>query len=111
MRKYILTAAAAFAVCASTYSQEAVKDSIWKTGGVISINFTQAYYENWTAGGIPSVSGMAFLKLFATYEQNKWRWDNQLDLSYGLILERQKNERKTDDKINFDSKLGYNLGN
>ncbi|MEQ8521529.1 MAG: DUF3078 domain-containing protein, partial [Vicingaceae bacterium] len=92
------------------HAQEALKDTTWKTGGVISVNFSQAYYENWTAGGIPSVSGVGFLKLFATYTKEKWRWDNQLDLAYGLIRERESISRKTDDKINFDTKLGYSVG-
>jgi hypothetical protein len=110
MKKYIMTVVALMTATTGIYAQETVRDTTWKTGGVISLNFTQAYYENWTAGGKPSVSGIGFLKLFATYEKNKLRWDNQLDLSYGVIRERQATERKTDDKINFDSKLGYNLG-
>jgi len=60
---------------------EAVKDTTWKIGGITSVNLTQSYYENWTAGGIPSVAGIAFLKAYAKYEKKKWRWDNQLDLS------------------------------
>jgi len=92
-------------------AQEVVKDTIWKTGGVVSLNVTQAYFENWTAGGVPSITGVGFIKLFATYEKSKWRWDNQLDMAYGLIQERQSNQRKTDDKLNFDTKLGYNVGN
>lgn len=82
----------------------------WKKGGVFSINMTQAYYENWTAGGTPSVAGVTFFKAFATYEKKKWRWDNQLDLAYGLIQERQKLMQKTDDRIQFDTKIGYDLG-
>jgi len=90
---------------------ETVKDTVWKIGGIASINLTQSYYENWTAGGIPSVAGIAFLKAYAKYEKKKWRWDNQFDLAYGLISERQRLMRKTDDKIQIDSKLGYNIKN
>lgn len=100
-----------FLASVNVFSQDNLPtDTIWKTGGVMAINANQAYYEHWTAGGTPSVAGVAFLKLFATYEKNKWRWDNQFDLAYGLIAERQRNMQKTDDKIQFDSKLGYNLG-
>lgn len=89
---------------------ENTADTTWKFGGVMNINATQAYYENWTAGGRPSIAGVTFLKLSAKYEKNKWRWDNQLDLAYGLISERERKMQKTDDKLQFDSKLGYNLG-
>ncbi len=90
---------------------EAVKDTTWKAGGVASINMTQAYYENWTAGGVPSVAGVAFLKAYIDYNKGKWKWENDIDLAYGLINEREKLMRKTDDKIQFDSKLGYNMKN
>jgi len=94
------------------YSQEgeALKDTTWKKGGVASVNLTQAYYENWTAGGVPSVAGIAFLKSYAVYEKGKWKWDNQFDFAYGLINERNKLMRKTDDKIQIDSKFGYKTG-
>ena len=86
------------------------KDTVWKTGGIISINLTQAYYENWTAGGVPSVAGTSFLKYFATYEKKRWRWNSTVDLAYGLINEREKKMRKTDDKIQLETKLGYSMG-
>lgn len=110
MKKFIFIAVV-MAISVAARAQEAnTVDTTWKFGGVMNINATQAYYENWTAGGRPSVAGVAFLKLSAKYEKNKWRWDNQLDLAYGLINERERKMQKTDDKIQFDSKLGYNLG-
>ena len=96
--------------CLDLSAQEASIDTTWKTGGVISMNFNQSYYQNWQAGGVPSISGVGFLKLFATYNKDKWMWDNRLDLAYGIIRQRQSLGRKTDDKINFDTKLGYDIG-
>lgn len=86
------------------------KDTTWKVGGIISLNFSQAYYENWQAGGTPSITGVGFLKLYSLYYKRKWRWDSQLDVAYGLIQERQAIQRKTDDKFTFDTKIGYDLG-
>ena len=102
----------AFSLCISlAFSQdEIVKDTTWKTGGVVSVNLTQAYYKNWQAGGVPSVAGVGFFKSFAIYEKGKWRWGNLFDFAYGLISEREKKMKKTDDKIQIDSKLGYNIG-
>ena len=98
------------------YAQEAADagtkaiDTTWTLRGIASVNMTQAYYENWVAGGVPSVSGVAFLKAILKYEKEKWRWENIFDLGYGLINEREKKMRKTDDRIQFDSKLGYSIG-
>ena len=108
--KYLLIAIFMASVSSQLFSQdEAVKDSTWKFGGTFSLNLNQAYYENWTAGGVPSVAGVSYFKTFATYTKKKWKWDNQLDVAYGLINEREKKMRKTDDKIHFDTKLGYEL--
>ena len=86
-------------------------DTIWRTGGLFSLNFSQSYYENWTAGGQNAVTGVAFLKMFANYKKGKWAWDNSVDLAYGLLQERGKRSIKTDDKIQFDSKLGHEISN
>lgn len=87
--------------------EAAATDTLWSTGGTTGLNFSQVYLQNWAAGGQSSVSGTAFINLFAKYAKGSDTWDNTLDLAYGVL--RQGDEGvviKTDDKIDFASKYG-----
>ncbi|MFN8240135.1 MAG: DUF3078 domain-containing protein [Bacteroidales bacterium] len=79
----------------------------WKKGGVFSVNLAQTSLTNWAAGGQNSVAVNGIFSVFANMVKGNSRWDNSLDLGYGL-LKQGKNEdfRKTDDKIDFLSKYG-----
>ena len=79
---------------------------VWKTGGTISLNISQVSLSNWVAGGKSSTSETALFNAFAKYEKNKISWENSLDLGYGLLKENSDMAVKTDDKIDFSSKLG-----
>lgn len=79
----------------------------WKNGGVFAVNLAQTSLKNWAAGGQNSVAVNGMFSVFANLINGKSRWDNSLDMGYGL-LKQGKNEdfRKTDDKIDFLSKYG-----
>ncbi len=79
----------------------------WKTGGVISINFTQVSLTNWAAGGENSISLNGLTSVFANLKKGNSTWDNTLDLGYGLLKQGDEGLRKTDDKIDFMSKYGH----
>jgi hypothetical protein len=79
----------------------------WKKGGVFAVNLAQTSLTNWAAGGQPSVAVNGIFSLFANLKQGKSRWDNSLDMGYGLLQQGKGKEfRKTDDKIDFLSKYG-----
>ncbi len=79
----------------------------WKSGGVISVNFTQVSLTNWAAGGQSSYSANGLLSLFANYKTTSSSWDNTLDLGYGVLKQGENADWiKTDDKIDFTSKYG-----
>ncbi len=80
---------------------------VWKTGGLISANFSQVALSNWVAGGKSSASGTFLLNLHGNYEKGKISWENTLDLGYGLLKENGDKLIKSDDKIDFSSKYGY----
>lgn len=79
---------------------------IWSLGGVTSVNFTQMYLKNWSAGGQPSLSATAFINLYANFKRNKTSWDNSFDIAYGLLKSGKTQFVKTDDKIDLTSKFG-----
>lgn len=84
-------------------------DSIkyWKLGGSSSINFSQVSLSNWNAGGRSSASGTFLFNSFANYSKENISWENGLNLGYGLMKEKDNDAVKTDDKIDFSSKLGF----
>jgi hypothetical protein len=79
----------------------------WKKGGVFVANLTQTSLKNWAAGGENSFSVNGLLSVFANLKKGKSRWDNSLDIGYGLLNQGKKNVfMKTDDKIDLLSKYG-----
>ena len=77
-KKYLLF----ILVCmfSSAYGQTAEKDTSWKSGGFIGINFTQVNLSQWSAGGENSLSLAASASLFSNYLKGKNDWQNSLDL-------------------------------
>lgn len=82
---------------------------VWTTGGVFQLNFSQVQLVNWAAGGYSSISGLAQLNAFANKRKDRWAWDNSVILAYGSIREEGRAARKTDDRIELNSRLGYQL--
>ena len=79
----------------------------WKLSGSTAINMTQSSYSNWASGGQNSVAGVASGGIALDYAKNKWQWNTTLDLAYGLMVQDESGRSKTDDKIEFASKLGH----
>lgn len=86
--------------------QEADSIQGWKTGGVVSLSFSQTSLSNWASGGQNSMAMSGLFTGFANYKKGKSVWDNSLDLGYGLLRQGDEDFRKTDDKIDFLSKYG-----
>jgi hypothetical protein len=88
------------------FSQQ-VPDTLktWEVKGLLSLNFTQISLTNWVAGGRSSSAGVGIFNLTAKYTKDNWLWENNLDLGYGLIKEQNRQTVKSDDKIDFTSKL------
>lgn len=91
--------------------QSTVAEDGWKTGGVTNLNFSQVYFSNWAAGGLNSYSLNGLVSVFASYKKNSLTWDNTLDMGYGFLYQDEENVvskyRKTDDKFDLTSKVGY----
>ncbi|MEP7265603.1 MAG: DUF3078 domain-containing protein [Bacteroidota bacterium] len=102
--KYIYALIICLFIGSSSYAQT---DTSWVTGGVFTLNFNQTSLTNWAAGGENSIAGNSLLNVFAKYKKNRLAWDNSLDLAYGLLKAGEKEFRKSDDKIDLLSKLGY----
>ena len=88
----------------------------WAKGGIFNLGFGQTSLHNWAAGGLNSYNFNGLLSLYANHSSGKLAWDNTLDLEYGAI--KQFNQGKADssswvknsDRIELNSKLGYEAG-
>lgn len=97
---------------AQTDSAAVKKDtSYWTAGGINSITFSQVSLKNWAAGGQNSVSINGYLGLFADLRKERQTWENSVDLAYGLIKQGDVDFTKSDDKLNFVTKYGYQINN
>lgn len=106
MKNAFILLAALLVALSSTAQEE--QDTAWKTGTNGNITFSQVALSNWAAGGEDSYSADGRFSFFANYDKVKTSWSNTLDLAYGLVNIENENLKKTNDQINFESKLGYN---
>lgn len=106
-KNYLFILVALF--CATANAQTAEKDTSWKSGGFIGINFSQVNLSQWSEGGENSLSLASSVNLFSNYLKGKNDWQNTLDLGYAIIKSGQTSARKSDDKIDFTSKYGRNF--
>lgn len=84
------------------------EDSPWNKKGDFSINFSQLALNNWTAGGLNSISFNSFFNYYLNYAKGNITWDNSINLGFGLIKQGDKSSvwLKSDDKIDISSKFG-----
>ena len=83
---------------------------VWKTGGLFNLNFGQGSQSNWAAGGDDfSLSIASYLGFYAFYKKERYSWDNTFDFNYGMVNTTSFGTRKNDDRIDFLSKVGYEL--
>ena len=79
----------------------------WDLGGTSRLNFSQVHLSNWSAGGQNSVSINGLMSMHAHKTKGKGRWENFLEIGYGIINQGKSDWIKTDDRIDFTSKYSY----
>lgn len=97
---------AVLSLSAKAQEETTAKDTSWKYSGITSLNFSQVYMKNWSAGGVQSIAGNALVNLSADYKKGKKSWENDLILAYGLVKSGEEDYRKSEDKIDFTTKYG-----
>jgi hypothetical protein len=82
--------------------------SNWKRGGFFGINFNQLSLSNWARGGESSYATTGLFNYFFNYtDSSGLKWDNTLDMGYGIINNEESGVRKNEDKIDYITSLGY----
>jgi hypothetical protein len=103
---------------ADTNSSAPVADTAkhWKKVNTIIFSTEQAYYKNWSAGGFSSFSFSGYYKASFIYSNGKHKWDNNIDLGYGQMIQDATGNgfkdslnkfQKIEDKIDLNSVYGY----
>ena len=75
----------------------------WKHFGISSLAFGQTSLQNWVAGGNNTVSGDFVFNASLNYLDDKFFWDNNLLLEYGLVYSSVADWQKASDKLNLTS--------
>lgn len=70
------------------------------------LNFSQFSQQFWAAGGENSNSIIGNVNVFGNYNKREIRWENNLDLGFGLQKKKGMDIGKSNDKFEFNSKLG-----
>ena len=106
---FLVCSSIAFAQPDSLYFQKKKKEPLelgWVTKKEVGLFLNQVSFTNWNAGGTNSISGLISGKASARYKQEKWFWNSNFNLRYGLNKQEDKDIRKTDDVIEVISNFG-----
>ena len=108
MKRHLLLALALM-MGVSVMAQEETpeKTSNWTKKGNVGLNFSQATFTNWAAGGQNALNWLGTFNYAINYAKDNFKWDNTLNtaLGYSYFNFKQK-PVKTDDKIEFTSLAG-----
>lgn len=94
---------------------EATTDSVyWKFPSKFGVNFGQAMFDNWAAGGTNNLNFNVYVDLNANYKKDRHMWNNNLFAEYGGMFTKDLDKapmyepyRKNADRLSLYSKYGY----
>ncbi len=102
---YIITAILLIAGNANAQSDT----STWKKGGLSSVGVSQSSFTNWAAGGISNTNITSIISLYANQKLAQSTWENNLDLGFGTQKIESADFRKSEDRIELNSKYGRKI--
>src|SRR5690606_20480873 len=79
----------------------------WYISGNNSLQFNQAAFSNWIAGGVNSYSLTANIDYEFNLTSSRHIWDNRVLLNYGVLRNEGEDYRKSNDVIDLTSSYGY----
>ncbi len=98
-----------FASFASAESvDETENDTItsdWEQGAEMNFDLSQISLSNWASGGENSIALNSHFTSFMNYSGETLGWENSLEVAYGLINREHEDTRKSNDRVEFSSKI------
>ncbi|WP_455170624.1 DUF3078 domain-containing protein [Aegicerativicinus sediminis] len=83
------------------------RKTFWTEKNVIGLDLSEVAFVNWNAGGANSISAVMSGDFSRIFEKGFIRWKNELLMRYGINQQSGNGIRKTDDKLEFNSTIGY----
>ena len=90
-----------------TGAAEEAPKAVWNKGIATTVGFSQLSLMQWAAGGAGQLTLNTYADLYANMTKGKVVWANELQAGYGFIESFETGFKKSDDRLIFDSKLGY----
>lgn len=81
----------------------------WEKSWEASINGSQATFNNWSEGGVNTLSGTAATVFSTFYRSNRFSYGFRTNLRYGQSRLDGKEVRKSDDLISIRNRATYDL--
>ncbi|MDD3771267.1 MAG: DUF3078 domain-containing protein [Weeksellaceae bacterium] len=79
----------------------------WYISGNNTLQFNQAAFSYWMAGGVNSYSLVASVDYEFNFTKGRHIWDNRILLNYGVLRNEGEDYRKSNDVIDLTSSYGY----
>lgn len=76
----------------------------WKYKGILGAGFNAVQLSNWMGGGQDAVTIRGLLLGNLNYSEERFSWENNLELGYSLTKLGKQEFRKADDRIIFGTK-------
>lgn len=114
MKRQIVVLAGVLSLCniIDAKNKPEADTSYWHLKGSNSLNFNQIGITSWAEGGESSLAGTGYISYTAGYQKDKVRSEHQLNASFGIMRTELKKIRKTEDKVDLTSSLGFQaIGN
>jgi len=107
--KKIFVLALLFGTLTMFAQNDTIQIGNWTIMGKVSLNFSQSYFSNWSAGGISGFTAIGKYNMSANFKKNKHAWNNWLNLALGYSVFKDQDPLKTDDKIEYLTGYTYDL--
>ena len=110
MRKLLLLLfiiSASYSYSQSNKKKDTIRIPKWKIHGRFAFVFNQSSFSNWASGGQNTVAGNLNVNYDFNYKKDKLNWDSRIITAYGISYLSENGFRKTDDRFEFNSLLGY----
>lgn len=87
-----------------------LKVNYWRNWVSFGININQAAFsDNWSGGGVNSIAVGTLFNYKTDYTKDYKNYVSELILQYGKLKNRDQMQRKTNDRIFWDNKIGLKL--
>lgn len=95
----------------STVANDSIEEQevviYWKTKNAVGVNFNEAAFVNWNAGGNNSISTLLHADFDRTYQKKLLSWKNNAKIRYGITAQEGREVRKSEDQLALNSTFGY----